>query len=234
MLKKFFIVSAVILFLFSSCSNSDVASRLLHTEHLKQVADSHKEEIQWTMELEKTRLSERIYSIDYVSPENRLTPSTMMAFEAGMEHSAVFPRIEGFGSLDISDNDVEAMGQVSSFLNDLRQHKECDSYFAESSLYSLVLLLNDLNDFTFENCYWYYGKSFAGDFAVEIPVRLFNREQYADLNIFLKEMPVESDTGKSDTEKKDSKKNPVLKYKIIDVEIADLNNIHSEGDENGK
>lgn len=235
MLKRFYILSFISVLFFTGCSRSDIADKLLKTKHLKNTADEYREQNQWTLELEKTRLSEKISSMDYISSEIRLNPDAFMAYEAGREKPAVYPEIDGFGSLDISDNDANAMAELYSFMTDLKQGKECETYFDQDSVFSLVLLVNDLSDFDLKNSYWYSGRAFVGEHAVQVPVRMVSSNRYVDMNVYLKEMQAKDPKAGSTTEIKDSSASEskelsatdsndsvVSKYKIVDIEIADI------------
>lgn len=243
MLKRFYILSFISVLFFTGCSRSDIADKLLQTKHLKKTADEYREQNQWTLELEKTRLSEKISSMDYISSDIRLNPDAFMAYEAGREKPAVYPEIDGFGSLDISDNDANAMAELYSFMTDFKQGKECETYFDQDSVFSLVLLVNDLSDFDLKNSYWYSGRAFVGEHAVQVPVRMVSSNRYVDMNVYLKEMQAKDSKAGSGTEVKDSESKEgaatgskaetatgsneavVSKYKIVDIEIADIQNI---------
>ena len=112
--NSFFLLS-FILILFISCSNSAVSDKLLYSENLKSITDSKRSELQWTLELEKNRLSERITSIEYINQNNRLTPAVLKAFEAGNERQPLYPELKGFGSLDISDVDPNVVSIINQF-----------------------------------------------------------------------------------------------------------------------
>lgn len=238
MLKRFYILTFISVLFFTGCSRSDIADKLLQTKHLKKTADEYREQNQWTLELEKTRLSEKISSMDYISSEIRLNPDAFMAYEAGREKPAVYPEIDGFGSLDISDNDANAMAELYSFMTDFKQGKECETYFDQDSVFSLVLLVNDLSDFDLKNSYWYSGRAFVGEHAVQVPVRMVSSNRYVDMNVYLKEMQAKNPKDGSSTEVRGSSASEskelsatgsndsvVSKYKIVDIEIADIQNI---------
>lgn len=209
---KVFILISFIFILMTACSNSAVSDKLLYSDNLKSITDAKREQLQWTQELEKNRLSERITTIEYINQGNKLIPNTMMAFEAGMGRQAIYPELNGFGSLDISDIDPNALAVVSKFCGSLLNNGECESFFDENSLYSLVLLLHDLEKYDFSKNWWYAGKGYFEGSVVEIPVRFTNGINNLDLNIYLKEVDAKTDDKQKDV--------PTMTYKIIDVEIA--------------
>lgn len=212
-----------ILILLSSCSNSAVSDKLLNSESLKSVTDSKRENLQWTLELEKTRLSEKIHTFDYISPTNKLNPDTFMAFEAGNERPAMFPQLNGFGSLDITDIDPSALAVVDKFCSSVIKNEECEQLFEENSVYSLVLFMHDTKNYDYNSNWWYVGKGYFEGGALEIPVRITNGRENLDLKIYLKE---QQNTTSEKDDKKETSQVQTVSYKILDVEITDVDNIN--------
>lgn len=207
--KVLYVLIICFISLLGSCSNSAVTDKLLNEESLKAVADSRRQGLQWTMELEKSKLTERITSIDYVKQVNRLTPQTLIAFEAERERKPIYPSLDNFGSLDISDIDPNALSVIGKFCKALKENSECEEYFEENSIYSLVLFSNDCKDWNFSSCRYYVGKGSVEGGALEVPVRFVNGKSFLDVSIYLKEIHQEN-------------KQP--DYKILDVEIKSSDN----------
>lgn len=203
--------------MFTSCSNSSGADKFLHAENLKKEADSVREDIQWTLEIEKNRLTQKIDSIDYISPGIKLTPNSMIAFEAGKNHPAVYPELENFGSLDVSDLDAEVFSLVSDFCRFYISDRECESFFAEDQIYPLVLFMYDSKDYEKTNSRWILGKAFVSDNAIQVPVKFSNKTESMFVNVYVKENSGEK-----------------AEYKIIDLEILKITSNNEQGGENGK
>lgn len=219
--NSFFLLS-FILILFISCSNSAVSDKLLHSENLKSITDSKRSELQWTLELEKNRLSERITSIEYINQNNRLTPAVLMAFEAGNERQPLYPELKGFGSLDISDVDPNVVSIINQFCRSLINNEECEVLFDDDSVYSLVLFTHDISNYDLRKNWWYIGKSYFEGGAIEVPVRLTNGQSFLDFKVYLKEKQLAESKSTQNTNNSFND----LAYKIIDVEIIDSGNIN--------
>lgn len=219
--KSFFFLSFIMI-LFTGCSNSAVSDKLLYSDNLKSITDIKRSELQWTLELEKTRLSERITTIEYINQNNRLTPGTLMAFEAGNERQPLYPELKGFGSLDISDIDPSAVSIINKFCFSLINNEDCEVLFDDDSIFSLVLFTHDIRNYDLSKNWWYIGKSYFEGGAIEVPVRLTNGQSFLDFKVYLKEKQI------SEVKSDQAENKPVSNstYNIIDVEILDSGSIN--------
>lgn len=219
--KSFFFLSFIMI-LFTGCSNSAVSDKLLYSDNLKSITDIKRSELQWTLELEKNRLSERITTIEYINQNNRLTPGTLMAFEAGNERQPLYPELKGFGSLDISDIDPSAVSIINKFCFSLINNEDCEVLFDDDSIFSLVLFTHDIRNYDLSKNWWYIGKSYFEGGAIEVPVRLTNGQSFLDFKVYLKEKQI------SEVKSDQAENKPVSNstYNIIDVEILDSGSIN--------
>lgn len=213
--------------LLISCSNSGVTSKLFRDDHLKNETNNQRENIQWTMELEKNRLGEKISSINQVSSSQELNPQTFMALDAEYERFGIFPELDDFGSLDISDNDANAMAVLHNFFSSLKANQECDSYFTRDSIFSLVLFLHDIQDFDLTNAQLYFGKAFPLENALEIPVRIYGKNEMMDVKVYLKYILPE-DFLKEFKEENLEDKN--LEDEILETKISEDENSKTDND----
>lgn len=219
--KSFFFLSFIMI-LFTGCSNSAVSDKLLYSDNLKSITDIKRSELQWTLELEKNRLSERITTIEYINQNNRLTPGTLMAFEAGNERQPLYPELKGFGSLDISDIDPSAVSIINKFCFSLINNEDCEVLFDDDSIFSLVLFTHDIRNYDLSKNWWYIGKSYFEGGAIEVPVRLTNGQSFLDFKVYLKEKQISE--VKSDQAENKTISNST--YNIIDVEVLDSGTIN--------
>lgn len=219
--KSFFFLSFIMI-LFTGCSNSAVSDKLLYSDNLKSITDIKRSELQWTLELEKNRLSERITTIEYINQNNRLTPGTLMAFEAGNERPPLYPELKGFGSLDISDIDPSAVSIINKFCFSLINNEDCEVLFDDDSIFSLVLFTHDIRNYDLSKNWWYIGKSYFEGGAIEVPVRLTNGQSFLDFKVYLKEKQI------SEVKSDQAENKPVSNstYNIIDVEVLDSGTIN--------
>lgn len=196
-------VLSVSLFLILSCSNASQNQNFSEdNENLKSVVLRMSQELQWTKELEKSRLSQKINPDEFESTKVLLSQSSIIAQEGGIPSSAVYPVIEGFTSLDISDTDPAIISIINKFFIAFSKSEECDSFMDKNSIYSLSLFLFDVKEsgFSVKGLDWIIGRPFASDNAIEVPVRMQNRKLFIDVNFFMK--PEEKS------------------YKILDLEIC--------------
>lgn len=207
----FIIFSFLVLF---GCSNaSQNQNFVIDNDNLKAAVLSRTQNLQWTQELEKSRLSQKINPEDSISDNLKYTPSVMIAVEGGISTTAVYPVIDGFGSLDISDIDPGAINIIDSFCIAYKKGESCDKFMAENSIYSLSLFLFDASeeDFSVSGMDWIIGKAFVSESSIEIPVRIFNAKKYIDVNFFMRQ---DKET-----------------YKILDLEISNTGDVKKTGGE---
>lgn len=220
MISKKVFYTAVIFSLaavFAACSNSSGTDKYFHTDNLKKEAESVRESLQWTQEIEKNRLTQKIDSNDYISSSIKLTPNSMIAYEAGKNHPVVYPELDDLGSLDISDLDANIISLISDFCQSYVNEKECETFFVEDQIYPLVLFMYDAKDFVKTNARWLMGKAFVTDNAIQVPVRFANAQGTMLVNVYVKEVAAEK-----------------TEYKIIDLEIIKITSNNERGGENGK
>ena len=170
-----------------------------------------------TKEIEKSILSQKIDSIDYINSSLQLTPDVMIAYDAGMPHKNVYPYLEGFESLDVSDLDAEAANVIAQFCTNLVRKESCDSFMAKDSVYALAMFLYDAGEcsFDFTNARWLLGKPFITESSLEVPAYFYHKSDYLSIKFYLSQ--VEN------------------AYKVFDVEISDTGSrSHLREEKNGK
>ncbi|MCR5613614.1 hypothetical protein [Treponema sp.] len=209
-------LSLLSLVLFS-CSNSAGLNASLEDKNIKTIVAQKNEEITWTKEIEKSILSQKIDSIDYINSSLPLTPDVIIAYDAGMPHKNVYPYLEGFESLDVSDLDAEAANVIAQFCTNLVRKESCDSFMAKDSVYALAMFLYDAGEcsFDFTNARWLLGKPFVTESSLEVPAYFYHKSDYLSIKFYLSQ--VEN------------------AYKVFDVEISDTGSrSHLREEKNGK
>lgn len=215
---KYFI-SGILIFLFSilmftGCSNASQSQNfVVDSDNLKAEVLSRTQNLQWTKEIEKSRLTQKINSDELYSDNLDISPSLMIAVDGGISTNPVYPEIDGFGSLDISDTDPGVINLIDRFCVAYKKGESCDSFMETNSIYSLSLFLFDAGeeDFSVTGMDWVIGKAFLADNAIEVPVRMFNKQKFIDVNFFMKQ-------GEEN-------------YKIIDLEISNVGNVKKQDGE---
>lgn len=220
-LCKLFFCGIFALFFFG-CKNASSSEIVSEQNTLKSLTNSKLQNIQWTNEIEKNRLKEKIHSSLVVSKSLSLTPDVMIALEGGIPRNPIYPSIDDFGSLDISDLDYKIYDLINSFFIDLKNSKNCDFYIAKNSIFAISLFMYDLGQLSFSlnNLSWIMGKPFLDEEIIEVPIRLNNETNSIDIHLYLKDEAT-SESSQSD-------------FKIVDFEIYRFDKKLSEAEPNGK
>lgn len=224
---KCFLSFSFIFIMLNSCNNANQNQIQIDEHNLKQIVDKKNENISWTQELEKSRLSQRIDKLDYINSSLQLTPNTMVAFESSLSRLPVYPSLDNFGSLDISDIDENALYVVNQFCSKINDKESCQNLMNKNSIFALTLFLYDTSEinFNFSNYTWLIGQPFISENNLSIPVRFKNETNTLDIKLYLTEEIKPSD--KNDSAPKDNEKklqnttNDKFKYKVLDIEIFD-------------
>lgn len=188
MKKALLLICGIIIFSLSGCRNFNADSNNGENISLQKSVKNHEENVSWTRELEKGRLTQKIDSNDFVKNSLKLNPQTMIALEASKSKFPVYPEVEGFASLDISDLDSEVVEKINLFFLSYLKQKPCDSFMEENSIYSLVLFNYDFGKLNFTKSLtdWYIGKPFLLENMLEVPVRIFDKEKICDVKFYFK------------------------------------------------
>lgn len=226
----YFFFLGIFILTFSSCNNANSLDITQDINTLKNVVSQRNENIKWTGEVEPNRLTEKIHTSPYISKSLSLTPNVMIAFEGGMPREPVFPQIDNFGSLDISNLDYKIISNINSFFDQLKNNENCDSFMDSNSIFALSLFLYDLQqiDFSLNDLSWIIGKPFLMDDIFEIPIRLKNETNFLLVYLYIKDVESIVNTDSADLSKGSD-------YKIVNIEIINFNQKAIDGgNENGK
>lgn len=136
-------------FLFSCSNNSSDVDVFDETETLKYEATRLETELDWQNEIEGEILTKEIKKkVGIDSSRVTLTHRAVLANEKSGDDEKIYPYLEGFGSLDLSDftmeNDAERRKLVEDFCNALVERKECEEFFDKDSIFALAIFLDDL------------------------------------------------------------------------------------------
>ena len=191
---KFFIF--ILPFLFSSCSQTESDSTYSVNDTLKSVLVTKGESAIWTNELEPKFLTETLESYDKVSKDIKLSPEVLNIADSDAEK--IYPQLKDFGSLDTESLSVSTGKIIKDFFDAVSS----DIFSAEhlmknDSVFSLVFFAEDLEKgFTGKKksddesklfTSYLIGSSFLSGSEVQIPIRLYNGKQYADITLFIDE-----------------------------------------------
>ncbi|MCF0242369.1 MAG: hypothetical protein HUK25_07000 [Treponema sp.] len=202
-MKSFWFLPLFLLFLFFSCSNSEnVTETIDSSDSLKSLVNGKTESALWTKEIEGERLKKDISRTDYVSSSLRLTSEVMKV--SSYPEDPVFPFIEGFASLDISNIPVSTIQIVKDFCSAISKDiYSGETFFNRESIFSFVFFIDDLENIFFnrkiDEIYiiqteeslkpvfsnFILGKGFQSEHEIQIPVRFFYQTEHLDIILFV-------------------------------------------------
>ena len=160
--------------LFASCS-SHVVSDGTDNSTLKFTAAALDDSTEWTETIEAATDRSELSMYRGLSKNVGISPELVALSMAANEMRPLYPKItEGF-SLDVSLLDPLCLECIENFCSSLEEGGKGESYFNESSIYSLVMFFYDYarlhGD---EKIVWHVvGEPFCGENLVQCPVRLF-------------------------------------------------------------
>lgn len=131
--------------LLIGCSNQ-AESKLTYTntETVKDVVKERELDIRWTKEIEGSRLNENISSSNLMAANVDFLPSTIKIIKNYNE--PVYPSIESFGNLDVSNLSEQLETDISDFCKALADNIYAgpEKYFKENYIFNLVFFKKDL------------------------------------------------------------------------------------------
>ncbi|MBQ4378878.1 MAG: hypothetical protein II821_06750 [Treponema sp.] len=141
----FILLTALSLPVLFSCSNANQAGEAFdESDTLRFTAEKLYSATSWTEELETDRLTTGAGSVKGISSKLNLSP-LIVAASVPSENSAVFPRLENFGSLDTSLIPSSLRTSLNSFCEAVSNNNDsaAETFFKKDSLYSLSLFYVD-------------------------------------------------------------------------------------------
>lgn len=202
MLKKIElkIICLFFILIFCGCSALKTKGNVEEFDTLRSAADSKFKQIVWTEQLEKDRLTQDVSYMKTIERSIRLTPQIYSVSFHSSSLKSVYPVLEGFGSLDVSEYDEGIKTQVIQFAENLKKGITDEKLYSKSDIYEAALFLNDLKE-RWKEIYnedypvlkeeeqlfdsFLLGNPFVMNSLYECPVR-FNKEKkgFADIMIY--------------------------------------------------
>lgn len=148
MFKKvtIFLSSSIFLFCFFSCANSQKLENDTHSASLKAQAENLYKQTQWAQEIEQGRLTQDISSIQTVDKSVKLTPLVLINSNYSKNLSLIYPSLEGFTSLDLTDFSLEVKALTQEFSLALCDGFVKDSLFLSEDIFEGALFFNELKE----------------------------------------------------------------------------------------
>lgn len=195
-MKRVYLFIFSLPFLFSACSKTESVSTYNGNDTLKSVLVTKGESAIWTGELEPKFLTETLESHDKVSKGINL--STEVLNVADSDSEKIYPQLKDFGSLDTESLSVSTQNVIKEFFDAVSSDIfSAENLMKNDSVFSLVFFADDLekgftgkkqsDDETKLFTSYLIGNSFLSGSEVQVPVRLYNGKQYADITVFIDE-----------------------------------------------
>ena len=190
---------ALIIISILSCKNT-TETKLVYTENntIKQSVKNKEQIITWTLEMEEGRLTESI-SRNSIQIGMEVPYSKEIYKLPDFKKKPVYPSINEFGSLDVTDLKPvvrERLNQfIKSFISD--KHENAENYFSRKYLFNYIFFLNDFESGWEKNfgkelpdapdlfTRWIFGQPFNGNDIIQIPVRFYTNCGTIDMTVFM-------------------------------------------------
>ena len=174
--------------ILASCShNSSESDFDMNT--LRKESDQLSSEIKWEQDIESSILLKKISGADGFVKSLAGNPQFVFASGAEADYEPIYPQIEGFASLDMSNCPEAAKRILDDFCNSTASARNTESYMASGCMYSLVLFKYDLKNLgytTFDS--YILGEPFVSPEILQCPVRFIKGDDVIlDVLIYLKE-----------------------------------------------
>jgi len=143
---EFSILFTVIVLGITGCSSKDKKSDSDSDLTLRAQSEKRFKEIEWTDPIEKDRLTQNISTTQTIADTIKLTPVIFLCGNFAKTIEPVYPNLDGFGNLDISDLPDEIKLSVTSFSENLCTGSANDELMMAGSVYELALFESDLKN----------------------------------------------------------------------------------------
>lgn len=143
---EFSILFAVIVLGITGCSSKDKKSDSDSNLTLRAQSEKRFKEIEWTDPIEQDRLTQNISTTQTIADTIKLTPVIFLCSNYAKTIEPVYPNLDGFGNLDISDLPDEIKLSVTSFSENLCTGSANDELMMAGSVYELALFESDLKN----------------------------------------------------------------------------------------
>lgn len=143
---EFSILFTVIVLGITGCSSKDKKSDSDSDLTLRAQSEKRFKEIEWTDPIEQDRLTQNISTTQTIADTIKLTPVIFLCSNYAKTIEPVYPNLDGFGNLDISDLPDEIKLSVTSFSENLCTGSANDELMMAGSVYELALFESDLKN----------------------------------------------------------------------------------------
>ena len=185
---------------FLACTSESTEEGVIadfEANFLKQSVDKKRNEIDWSLPLNHGVLTEKHNSVEGILKSVRVSKDNVFAGRQDT-YAPVYPYLEGFGSLDISDLGSEAKEVVDGFCTAFTTGGDGFVYLQECRQYEFSLFLYDITEHTGsahtkeKPKYTSYicGKPVIRDDMFFVPVRFSDDNgEFIDVDLYLHNTP---------------------------------------------
>ncbi len=142
----FFLAIFIFVWCFFSCANFQKNEGEIAQDSLKAQAEKLYNDTFWVSEIEKERLTRDISSIETVDKGVRISPQVLINSTYSKNLASVYPSLEGFTSLDLTNFLPEVKSLTKEFSIALCEGQIKDSIFESEDIFEAALFFNDLQE----------------------------------------------------------------------------------------
>lgn len=197
MKKVFFPVISVFILLSACSAPQNGSNQASQSNTLKTLVKTKEESAVWTRELESVRLTKSLKQTESVSDSISLSPDVLKV--SSVQSPYVYPRLDDFGSLDVTELPDAAWNKLCSFCDAVSKDLySAESLFKRENLFSFVFFADDLKNKFFDgelpasdeentDLFTDYipGKPFISGDDFQVPVRFFLNKDFFDSMIYI-------------------------------------------------
>ena len=191
-MKKAFLYAALIfVFFLVSCSNAQINVLTSQEDTLRSALNDKSNKTIWTKEIEPDRLSVKLNS--NISVINKDIVSPQMLGSIKDLQGPVYPEIKNFANLDCTSMNKTLLSTIDDFCKQISKSTDnLESFFVSEYFFNYVFFKTDFEEILSnfkkgdENFdHYVICKAFESQDLTQVPVRLYNRNNFVDLSVYL-------------------------------------------------
>lgn len=191
-MKKAFLYAALIfVFFLVSCSNAQINVLTSQEDTLRSALNDKSNKTIWTKEIEADRLSVKLNS--NISVINKDIVSPQMLGSIKDLQGPVYPEIKNFANLDCTSMNKTLLSTMDDFCKQISKSTDnLESFFVSEYFFNYVFFKTDFEeilrnfkkgDENFDH--YVICKAFESQDLTQVPVRLYNKNNFVDLSVYL-------------------------------------------------
>ena len=191
-MKKAFLYAALIfVFFLVSCSNAQINVLTSQEDTLRSALNDKSNKTIWTKEIEADRLSVKLNSNISVINKNIVSPQMLGSIKD--LQGPVYPEIKNFANLDCTSMNKTLLSTMDDFCKQISKSTDnLESFFVSEYFFNYVFFKTDFEEILSnfkkgdENFdHYVICKAFESQDLTQVPVRLYNKNNFVDLSVYL-------------------------------------------------